>query len=185
MGQTGYFVRMAIVWDSRSCQDAQHANWASNLGERVVRLMTVFFLLIAVGMGVLFAMQAGINAQLRIRTGDAIQAAAVSTSVSTITLFVITLIRHQPIAPLDQLTSGPWWIWIGGVMGAVIVALTLVMVVRLGASVLIASILVGQMLAALIIDHFGYFGIPQHSVSAPRIAGALLLVVGVVLIRAF
>jgi transporter family-2 protein len=41
------------------------------------------------------------------------------------------------------------------------------------------------MLAALIIDHFGYFGIPQHSVSAPRAAGALLLVVGVVLIRAF
>jgi bacterial/archaeal transporter family-2 protein len=164
---------------------AQHANEASVAGERVVRLMTVLLILTAVGMGVLFSVQAGVNAQLRIRTGDAIQAAAISTSVSTITLLVITLIRHQPIAPLGQLTDGPWWIWIGGVMGAVIVALTLVMVVRLGASVLIASILVGQMLAALTIDHFGYFGVSQHAVSAPRIAGALLLVVGLVLIRAF
>ena len=150
-----------------------------------MRLMTIFLLLIAVGMGVLFAVQAGVNAQLRIRTGDAIQAAAVSTCVSTITLITLTLIRHKPVASLDQLTSGPWWIWTGGVMGAVIVALTLVMVVRLGAAVLIASILVGQMLAAITIDHYGFFGVPQHAVSAPRIAGALLLVVGVVLIRAF
>lgn len=150
-----------------------------------VRPMTLFLVLIAVGMGVLFAMQAGINAQLRIRTGDAIQAAAVSTCVSTITLLTLTLIRRRPVASFDQLTSGPWWIWIGGVMGAAIVALTIVMVVRLGAATLIASILVGQMLAAITIDHYGFFGVPQHTVSAPRIAGALLLVVGVVLIRTF
>jgi bacterial/archaeal transporter family-2 protein len=151
----------------------------------MVRPMTFILLLVAVGMGVLFAVQAGVNAQLRIRTGDAIQAALISTSVSTMTLFIIAFIRRQPVASLDQLTSGPWWIWLGGVMGAVIVALTLVLVVRLGAAVLIASILVGQMLAALTMDHFGLLGVSQHSISAPRVAGAVLLVVGLVLIRAF
>src|SRR5262245_54583050 len=124
--------------------------------------MTLFFMLIAVGMGAMFATQAGINAQLRIRTGDAIQAAAVSTCVSTITLLTLTLIRRHPVASFDQLTSGPWWIWTGGILGAAIVALTIVMVVRLGAATLIASILVGQMVAAIIIDQYGFFGVPQH-----------------------
>jgi bacterial/archaeal transporter family-2 protein len=147
--------------------------------------MTLFLVLIAVGMGSLLAVQAGINAQLRLRTGDAIQAALISTSVSTASLLIVTLIRRHPIAPLHQLTNGPWWIWTGGLLGAVIVALTLVLVTRLGSAVLFASIILGQLLAALAIDHYGLFGVPQHSVNGQRITGAVMLVAGVVLIRAF
>jgi transporter family-2 protein len=158
--------------------------WLRKKGS-VVRLMTVFLLLVTVGMGGLLAIQAGVNAQLRVRTGDAIQAALVSTSVSTITLLTVAMISRHPVASIDRLTSGPWWIWLGGVMGAAIVALTLVMVTRLGAAVLFAAILVGQMSTALALDHFGLLGVPQHAVSAPRILGVLLLVAGVVLIRAF
>jgi len=147
--------------------------------------MTLLLVLIAVGMGSLLAIQAGINAQLRVRTGDAIQAAMISTCVSTITLVLVTLARRRPFAPLHQLTDGPWWIWIGGILGAVIVALTLVLVTRLGGAVLFASSILGQLVAAMAIDHYGLFGVPQHSVNAQRIAGAAMLVGGVILIRAF
>jgi transporter family-2 protein len=41
----------------------------------------------------------------------------------------------------------------------------------------------GQMFGSIVFDHFGLMGVPVHPVSAVRIAGALLLVGGVVLIR--
>jgi bacterial/archaeal transporter family-2 protein len=150
-----------------------------------VRPMTVFLVLIAVGTGSMLAVQAGINAQLRLRTGDAIQAAMISTSVSTISLLLLTLIRRRPFAPLHQLTDGPWWIWTGGVLGAAIVTLTLVLVTRLGGAVFFGSIVLGQLLAALAIDHFGVFGVQQHAINPQRVAGAVMLVGGVILIRAF
>jgi transporter family-2 protein len=150
-----------------------------------VRRMTLFYVLVAIGMGSMLALQAGINGQLRIRTGDAIQAALISTSLSTTSLLIIALLERHPVASINQLTDGPWWIWTGGFLGAALVALTLVMVTRLGGAVLFAAIVVGQMLTALTIDHYGFFGVPQHSINAPRVAGALCLVLGVVLIRAF
>ena len=40
----------------------------------------------------------------------------------------------------------------------------------------------GQLLAALVIDHYGWIGFPQHAISVTRIAGAALLFGGVLLI---
>jgi transporter family-2 protein len=151
----------------------------------LVRPMTVFLILVAVGTGSLLAIQAGINAQLRLRTGDAIQAAMISTAVSTISLLLLTIARHKPFAPFHQLSDGPWWIWIGGVLGAAIVTLTLLLISRLGGAVFFGSTVLGQLLAALVIDQYGLFGVQQHSINAPRVAGAAMLVGGVILIRAF
>ena len=41
----------------------------------------------------------------------------------------------------------------------------------------------GQMLGSIIFDHYGLFGLTQHPVDLPRLAGAMLLIAGVVLIR--
>ena len=47
----------------------------------------------------------------------------------------------------------------------------------------LALLVTGQMLASLVFDHFGLFGVPQHAADPWRLAGAALLVLGVVLIR--
>jgi transporter family-2 protein len=57
------------------------------------------------------------------------------------------------------------------------------MIPRLGAATVLALIVVGQMLGSLTLDHFGILGIPQHPVNPTRLAGAGLLIAGVVLIR--
>jgi transporter family-2 protein len=76
----------------------------------------------------------------------------------------------------------PAWAWFGGLLGATYVAATTVLGPRLGAAALIALTLAGQMLAALIVDHYGVIGFPQNPVTPARLAGAALLVVGVLLI---
>jgi bacterial/archaeal transporter family-2 protein len=44
-------------------------------------------------------------------------------------------------------------------------------------------VIAGQVLAAVTLDHFGAFGLTPHPIGAARLAGAVLLIAGVVLIR--
>jgi len=53
----------------------------------------------------------------------------------------------------------------------------------LGAATLFALVIAGQVLAAVTLDHFGAFGLTPHPISAARVAGAALLIAGVILIR--
>jgi transporter family-2 protein len=130
--------------------------------------------------------QSSINGQVRLRLGDPWQAALFSTSVSTISLFVVaTISSRRLVPPLGRIAEGPWWLWSGGLLGACIVAASLFLVGKLGSGVLFALLVTGQMLAAMVMDHYGLLGLPVHHVNGQRIAGAVLLLAGVALIRVF
>ena len=75
--------------------------------------------------------------------------------------------------------------WTGGIIGAVYVAVSLNLVQRLGATVLVAVVLIGQMVAALIVDHYGLFGLSESPITIQRVAGVALLIAGVALIRLY
>jgi len=53
----------------------------------------------------------------------------------------------------------------------------------LGVATLFVAIIVGQLAAGLVIDHFGWFNVPVHRLSSERVIGAALLVGGMALIR--
>ena len=57
------------------------------------------------------------------------------------------------------------------------------MVPRLGAATVLALVVLGQMVASLILDHFGLLGLAQHPVTPKRMLGAIFLIFGVVVIR--
>jgi len=148
--------------------------------------MTVIFISMAIGAGVFMVVQSNINSQLRIRLDDPWQAAFISTSVSTISLFVVAFVSsRRPIPDLGNVADGPWWLWTGGLLGACIVAASLYLVSKLGSGFLFALLVTGQMGAALVMDHYGVLGLPVHHVNAQRILGVLLLLAGVTLIRVF
>src|SRR5919108_469601 len=54
--------------------------------------------------------------------------------------------------------AAPWWVWIGGALGAFYVAASIVTAPRLGAATLIALVVAGQAVASLLIDQFGWVG---------------------------
>ena len=68
-------------------------------------------------------------------------------------------------------------------MGALLVLSGVVLAHRLGATTFAACIILGQLTASVVVDHFGWVGFPQHSVSLQRLAGLGLLAIGVVLIH--
>jgi transporter family-2 protein len=141
--------------------------------------------LIAVTAGALLPIQASINGRMRPIVGGPIPATLVSVTVSTTPILLLAIAIRTPVPSGSKLTGSPWWVWTGGLLGVIFVLVSLGLVNRLGATFLFALVVVGQMIASMVIDHFGLFGVSEHAVSPLRILGVALLLGGVVLIRFF
>lgn len=143
----------------------------------------IILLLLALAAGVLLPVQAGVNAQLRTALGSPLAAALVSFLVGTAGLAGAAVAGRTPLPLRSAWDVTPWWQWTGGLLGAVYVLATIVLAPRLGAATLIAAVVAGQMMASLVLDQYGLVGFPTHPISAPRLLGAALVTVGVVLIQ--
>lgn len=146
---------------------------------------TTFFILMAIVAGISVPTQAGINAQLGLWTRSPVLASTISFAVGTLTLIIYSLLTRIPLPALASVGSHPWWVWFGGMLGAFFVTATIILVPKLGATVMVALILGGQMFASLLLDHFGLLGYPLHPINLGRIAGVLLVCGGVWLIKIF
>jgi transporter family-2 protein len=145
--------------------------------------LTNLFLLFAVVAGAGIAVQAVINSRLRFILGSPVWAASTQFVIGLVVLTVVGLVSRQPIPSTDSLGRAPWWMWTGGLFGAAFIFMTVVATPRLGAALMLATAIVGQLAAALVIDHYGLFGGDVIPISAMRLVGVALLVGGVVLIR--
>jgi len=142
----------------------------------------VLFVVMALLTGVVIAVQTGINSQLREFLASPLQAVFVSFMVGTAVVALALVAKRDP-PPLAKWASMPWWMWLGGLCGLFIVSTNIIVVPRLGAALLTSLAIAGQLTTALVLDHYGAFGFPVHQLSLARVAGAVLLLAGVVLIR--
>jgi transporter family-2 protein len=143
------------------------------------------YLLFAVVAGAMIPFQAGINSQLSHWVGGPIRAAFVSFVVGTVALLILAVAVRKPAPPLGRLGDAPWWVWIGGLLGAFYVAGSIYAAPKLGAALLIAAVVAGQTAASVVIDQYGWVGFKEQHISAGRIAGVLLVAGGVTLVRVF
>jgi transporter family-2 protein len=128
------------------------------------------------------AVQAAVNTQLRAAFSSATWAAIVSSAVAVLVLFGAQAVIRDPLK-LPSLSAHPWWMWTGGFMGGAYVLAIVALTRHLGVALVFASIVVGQLLTGLVIDHYGWFGVAVERLSPTKIIGAVLLVAGFVLIR--
>jgi len=137
------------------------------------------FWAVLVGMGL--TVQVGMNASASRALRSPLWASLASFVVGLIVLGAVAAV-FEAFPPRSGFASAPAWAWLGGALGAAYVASTIVLGPLLGATTLSALLVAGQLAAALIVDHFGLIGFPEHSVTAARLAGAALLVAGAALI---
>ncbi len=147
--------------------------------------MQVLFILLVLLAGIMAPTQAGINSQLSQYLRSYYLAALVSFFVGSMALLGFSLLLRLSWPPLQEVARAPWWVWLGGFCGAFLVTVTIAAVPRLGATTMFAFFLAGQMLASLLLDHFGLLGYPQQSINLWRAAGVFLLLSGAILVRKF
>jgi transporter family-2 protein len=147
--------------------------------------MLPVFILFAIAAGFGIPIQAGVNARLHESLGDPAWAALVSISVSFLCLATYIIVRRLP-PPFGAHAAGvPWWGWTGGALGVVFVLAGLVITPKLGTGLAFALFITGQIAASLVLDQWGFLGLPVHQLNAPRLLGVAMLLGGVVLVRAF
>lgn len=90
---------------------------------------------------------------------------------------------QRPVPSAAAALRSNCWAWSGGFFGAIYIAISILLVPRLGTTTFIGSLIAGQMVASLIFDKYGLFGLAERPADPMRIFGVLLLVGGVILIR--
>jgi transporter family-2 protein len=146
------------------------------------RVSTFPYYLFAVAAGAMLPIQFGINAQLATWVGSPLRATLVSFLVGAAVLFVAVLLFARGW-PADKAADAPWWVWVGGFLGAFYVLGSVVTAPKLGAAALFAFILAGQAVASLAVDHFGWVGFDENPVTPGRLVGIGLVAAGVAAVR--
>ena len=146
-------------------------------------MQTILLYLAALGAGISVSVQQVLNGSLRASLNSPAWAGFFSYLGGLLTMIVVLVAFREQIPSWKLMASTPWWAWSGGILGGVFILLVILLLPSLGAATLLALVVAGQMSAAVVMDHFGAFGLTQHSVSISRLLGVALIIAGVVLIK--
>lgn len=139
-------------------------------------------LLASAASGVAMTVQAAVNAAL----GKPIGLAATTFLVHATGLVFsgMVLAGAGSFRHLAGVAGVPLWLWSGGLLGVFIIFTMAFTVSRLGAGLAVAVAVSAQLIAALVLDHFGWLGVPRMSVTWVRAVGVALLVAGAWMVKA-
>lgn len=143
-----------------------------------------FWQLMAILSGCLSASITGAYAQLSSIVGNPVQATTVAFFVATMALLLFcTCLGKTQLVGKAFSSEYPWWMWTGGLCGAIIVFGNAWLVPKVGVGVFSMALLVGQLGLSMLMEHHGWLGAPRKRVSWLQIVGILLMLAGVALIR--
>ena len=144
--------------------------------------MTWLYAGLALLSGAALAMQVGLNNGLRERAGQPVLAAILSFATGTLALLLYAAATRPGLPKASNFAGSPWWIWLGGVVGASYILVTITFSGRLGAAGWLGVVVTGQILTSVVLDHFGLVGFRVHAVTPARVVGVALLLIGAAIV---
>jgi transporter family-2 protein len=132
--------------------------------------------------GAALAVQVGFNNGLRERMDHPVQAAFISFATGTLALLAFVLAIRPALPKASSLAGGPWWIWLGGIVGVTYILATVTFSSRLGAAGWLGLVVTGQILTSVLLDHFGLVGFTAHPAGPWRLVGVALLLTGAAIV---
>jgi len=141
-----------------------------------MRLFTILLVFIS---GVALPVQSAVNSRLRASIDSPILGALISFLVGLVALIVLWCVGFTGRGHAPGPT--PWWYWIGGLCGALVVTSAIIGVPRIGSGGVVIFTMLGQLTASIVLDHFGWLGVPKFPASPIRLTGVALVFLGAVL----
>lgn len=140
-------------------------------------------LIAAMVAGAMVPFQAGANAALGRGLGHPLWGTMISLAVSVICILPVMLAMRVSVPTFANLAGAPKWIWIGGAVGVFYITAALLVAPKLGAASFITAVIAGQMIASVSIDYFGLMGFAEKQLTAPRLVGIALIIIGVAVMQ--
>lgn len=147
--------------------------------------MKIDWLIAALIVALIIPAQVAMNAKMQRYVLNPMYSSTINFSVGALaglTVTALTLWLGQPGNWRGALQA-PWWAWCGGLVGMVFVTVAILAVPRIGSAAFSTTVVAGQLIGALILDHYGWLGLPQNPINTSRLGGALLLMAGVWLMQ--
>lgn len=151
--------------------------------------MSLQYYLLSILSGLAVTLQVGINGQLRANLGSPVLSSLISFLVGTIGLcivFCFTLANGTyTLSTLSNIKDIRWWMFTGGLLGAFYIFTTIIAPPKIGFANMFSLAICGQIILAVLFDHFGLLGNKIHLISPFRIIGVILLVSGVYIVQKY
>jgi bacterial/archaeal transporter family-2 protein len=142
----------------------------------------MIYFLAALAGGAFIPVQVALNTLLRRYIGAPMQVTFVSYLAGTLTALFVCCVARYPLPTATALSQTSWWMWTGGCLGTLYVWSTIIATLKIGATLTLALTFAGQMIAALLLDHYGAIGLAKYPASPVRIAGIAIVFLGVSLV---
>lgn len=138
-------------------------------------------MIVAIGLlgGIAVGTQAPIAGAMGQRIGGASSSLIVHLGGVAASLLLVVARRGELI---HEWRSLPWYMLGCGVFGLVLYLSLSHTIPRVGATTAITLVIVGQLVAGLVIDHFGAFGIAARTLDLNRIFAVMVLLAGAYLL---
>lgn len=143
---------------------------------------TLLYSLLPLIGGAMIAVQAPVNARLRLVLGSPVGSTVVSFAIGTLVGVVVLAAVGELGTTAGAVGGGPWWAYLGGLLGLVFVFATLLAAPQVGVTVTFVAVILGQVAAAAVIDRFGLLGIAARPISLERVVALALLAVALMLL---
>jgi transporter family-2 protein len=141
----------------------------------------VTYALIMFFAGIGIPIMAALNGGLGLRLQNSVLATSILFSEGlALSLSVLALTSDLPEKPL--VVGTPWYFYFGGVFVIFYILSITVIASRFGVGNAVSFVLLGQLIAMCIIDHFGFLGAPRFEMNAQRFIGLIIMTVGVLLV---
>ncbi|WP_336518371.1 DMT family transporter [Pollutibacter soli] len=146
--------------------------------------MKELWIFIALISGAILPIQAGLNARMGKSLESPVHASIISFAIGLAGLLIYNIISKNQIS-WAGIRSAPWYAWTPGILGAFYVTAIIMAFPRIGAALTFGLVVAGQMLIAILLDHFNVLVAQQHSMNIWRFFGVMLIIAGVIIIRKF
>ena len=134
-------------------------------------------------MGAALSLQPAINATMARVLGNPLLAAGISISISLIVVVALWLVWGKAAGDFSQFKHLPWWVMVGGVVGAIFVAGSIVTAPVLGVALFFVCMVAGQLIGSTIIDQVGAFGLEVKPINTMKMVGLGLVILGAGLVQ--
>ncbi|MGI4800230.1 MAG: DMT family transporter [Janthinobacterium lividum] len=153
-------------------------------GPRISCLKALLIVIAALA-GIGSALEAGSNGTLQKTLDAPLWSLAFVAAVSIVIALPLMAVFGGPAPSAAQITSAPWWAWLGGAFGVLFLFATIHVSPKLGAGVFVALIVTSSTITSLVLDNFGLMNFEVHHAGIGRIVGGLLMIAGVACVAAF
>jgi len=135
------------------------------------------WLIIVIGLigGVAVGLQSPLAGSMAQRIGGTASSLVMHLSGAVFSAVLLFLRGGERIREWKTL---PWYMLTAGIFGVILYQTISITLPRLGSTMMIVLIIIGQLVLGAIVDHFGLIGVAQRPIDLPRMLGVIALILG-------